>query len=196
MPAVEDEEGEGRLAKAQLSRMHLQALAGGRGARQVHAMSIRAALAATLLALCAPDLPAQDASSSGPVAGMRVRVLAPTLDPQPFVGRMVAIGGDSLLLAATGGLATARLPRAVVARVDASDGHDRLGSALRYGGIGLVAGSVLGVIAVRHEAHGNPLVPMAGAFAGAVLGAPIGATIGAILAPERWRTVWTPGDGR
>lgn len=156
-------------------------------------------LLATLLAAVLVCLPAavraQVATLDGSLTGARVRILVPAMAPEPFVGRLIAFAGDSVVLGATSRLATARLPLAELQRVDASDGRDRVGAALRYGAVGLVAGSVLGVVVLRTEGENNPLLGIAGAFAGAVLGAPIGAATGALLAPERWRTVWTSATG-
>lgn len=139
----------------------------------------------------APGLPAQYATPYGVVPGSRVRVSIPTLATDPYIGRALAFGGDSLLLEASSGRAHARLPAADVGRVEVSDGHDRVGTALRYGAIGTVAGAVIGALSLRDQgADTFGLAPLAGAFAGGVLGGAISATVGAVLAPERWRTVW------
>lgn len=158
-------------------------------------MHLLRSLPLLLAALLPADLAAQSVAPYGVTPGARARIAVPSLAAEPFAGRVVALGGDSLVFAASSGLASVRLPLAEVQRIDASEGRDRVGSALRYGAIGLVAGSVLGVVALRREGENNPLVGMAGAFAGAVLGAPIGAATGALLAPERWRTVWTSATG-
>lgn len=158
-------------------------------------MRVPRSLLPVLAVLIPAHLAAQSVTPYGVTPGARARIDVPSLAAEPFAGRVVALGGDSLVFAASSGLATVRIPLALLQRVDASDGRDRAGAALRYGGIGLVAGSVLGVVALRRERETNPLVGIAGAFAGAVLGAPIGAAIGALLAPERWRTVWTPAAG-
>ncbi|MDB4878651.1 MAG: hypothetical protein JWL60_97 [Gemmatimonadetes bacterium] len=148
-------------------------------------------MALGLLLALTSALPAQYAIPHGVVSGSRVRVTLPGLAAEPFIGRALAFGGDSLLLEASSGRARARIHASGVARVEVSEGHDRLGTAWRYGAAGAAVGAVIGVLSLRDEGPDTfGMAPLAGGFAGAVLGGGIGAAVGAVLAPERWRTVW------
>lgn len=145
------------------------------------------ALAALLVAPVATSA-AQVNTAYGPAEGDRVRVTAPAFLDVPIVGRLSAFAGDSLVMRASEGHATMRLPVAEVKQVELSEGHDRLGYALKLGMAGTVAGAFIGAASLGD----NSLERMAGFFAGAVLGGPIGAAVGAIVAPEEWRIGWRP----
>jgi hypothetical protein len=156
-------------------------------------MKLASMFACAVLLLPSPAH-AQYANPYGVAAGTRVRILAPAHADQALTGRLVAAAGDSLVLASSQGAATARIPLGAVQGVALSEGHDRVGSALRYGAIGALAGGVLAAASFRDH---DPLGGFVGFFAGAVIGLPIGGAVGAILAPERWHDVsaGTPGAG-
>lgn len=115
-----------------------------------------------------------------------MRITSPAFLDVPIVGRLVASGGDSLVVKASDGRATMRLPIADLRKVQVSEGRDRLSAALRFGVAGAATGAVLGGATLA----GDPLGRMVGFLAGGILGAPIGAATGAIIAPEDWRTAW------
>lgn len=145
-------------------------------------------IVAALLVAPLATAAAQYNTPYGPVEGNRVRVIAPAFLDVPIVGILSAFAGDSLVMHASEGHATMRLPVAEVKQVEVSEGHDRFGSAIRMGGVGILAGAVIGSASLGD----NSLERLAGFFAGAVLGGPIGAGVGVILAPERWRIGWRP----
>jgi hypothetical protein len=132
-------------------------------------------------------LPAQYATSYGPVVGSRVRVTAPTMTEGRAYGSLLAFGADSLVLDMSG-RATVRLPVSALTRVEVSDGPDRGLSALRGGAIGAIAGGVLGTVGMRRE---DGLARLVGSIVGSGMGLFIGAAVGGFTAPERWRAVWT-----
>lgn len=129
---------------------------------------------------------AQYSTPVGPAPGSRVRV-ANAGEPEPVLGRVIAFGGDSLLLGSTSGRARARLPLGDLTRIDVSDGRDRWASAYRAGVLGALLGTAYGVLTLGKE---DPTGGLVSALAGAIVIAPIGAGVGAILAPERWHGAW------
>lgn len=122
--------------------------------------------------------------------GSRIRVAAPAVAGDPVIGRLLVLSRDTLLMSAGSGDARITLPLAAVRSIDLSEGRDRRGWAVKGAGIGLVAGGLLGGLSIGN-ADRNDLAALAGFFAGAVIGTPLGAAVGAIVAPERWRSVWT-----
>ena len=111
------------------------------------------------LSLAAPSLlAAQYATPYGVLAGNRIRVTAPALSEEVMTGRLAAFGGDSLVLVASAGRATARLPLADIRMVEASEGFDRWGSARRYGAIAALAGGVIGAASLRDDITGVRII--------------------------------------
>ena len=149
---------------------------------------------AALVLTLSSTLAAQREAPYGPVAGTRVRVSAPALDDRLIYGRVVALGGDSLVLAASSGVARTRIPVIEVQRIEASRGRDRFMYALRGAGIGAVVGLVAGGFAARDSDAG--MAGIAFIFIGGALGVPVGAAAGALAAPERWQVAWRAEDVR
>lgn len=155
--------------------------------------SLPAALVlAAALTFAAPCADAQrDASTPG--VGSRVRV---TEEGGRVVGRVAAVGPDTLFLRAGGGGLLA-VPEAGIRRVEVSWGVDRWRGARRGARIGAVAGGVAAGIATylndpncefcfRGGPDGDYL---AGAFFGALFGGSAGAVVGAVVGVERWEVV-------
>lgn len=161
--------------------------------------TLPSALLASALILPAP-LAAQYIGPYGVVSGIQVRVSAPRLSDDAIGGRLLAFGGDSLLLDMSGGRARIRIPTREVRRVETAMGKDRAGWALRGAAVGLLAGGVAGA-----TISDNSLERMVGSFVGAGMGLVLGTGIGAAAAPTIMRTVWTsptaadggssPGEG-
>lgn len=135
-------------------------------------------------------LHAQSDRLSLPV-GTRIRVQA-TAEAPPFTGTVWRLTSDTLAVAVSSGNALLRLPTAHVTSIEVSDGRDRLGWAVRVGGIGALAGGLLGAATFGHGSQGD-LGAFAGFFAGSILGAAGGALFGAIVAPERWDRIHLSG---
>jgi hypothetical protein len=144
-----------------------------------------------MVALTVPTLlPAQARVDGWAGPGSRIRVAAPALSSDPIYGRLVVLGGDSLVMTSAAD-ARLRLELSTVHRVEVSEGRERL----RWGAIaglgGLIAGMVIGGKAGGQN-DVNGLGALAGGVAGMIVGLPLGALGGAVFAPERWRTAWVP----
>jgi hypothetical protein len=125
-------------------------------------------------------------------AGDRVRVIAPSVSGSPFVGTLVALEADSLVVHDT--VNTWRLSLASVEQVDLSRG--RKSHALLGAGIGLLVGAGVGALAgssceqVMYDTgitQGECIAIGAAAFGAA--GALLGAVTGALVRTERWAQV-------
>jgi len=132
----------------------------------------------------------------GPIQGSRVRVFAPALSDAPLVGRLVAFGGDSLVLASTSGRARARIPIGELRQVQVSEGRDRSAWALKGAVGGGVLGFLLGATALRGQGPEAGLARLVASTVGLIMGGPVGAGLGAYLAPEQWRTAYSASDAR
>ena len=152
-------------------------------------------LAAVLILIASVDLLAQQ---EPPIPrGDRVRVSAPTIDSDPFIGTVVSMDADTLVLDLAGRNASLPVPVASVTSLDVSQGTtSRVISGVLIGGvIGLVVGTVV-ASTKQNEACGDYegswfcmspwiLAGIGGPAAGALLGAGIGSQIKV----ERWETV-------
>lgn len=123
--------------------------------------------------------------------GTRVR-LQTAPDAPAFTGTVWRLTSDTLAVAVSHGNALIQLPTARVTSIEVSDGRDRLGWAVRGAGIGVLAGGLLGVVAIGRQARAD-LAVIAGFIVGAGIGATGGALVGAIAAPERWDRIHLSG---
>jgi hypothetical protein len=145
-------------------------------------------LLAAFSLLAAPVLGAQYNTPYGPVEGSRVRVTPMDTGASVFTGHLRAFGGDSLVVDVGSGVARLQMPLARLRRVEVSEGRNRAGTAFVWGGIGLLAGGVIGGTLMNDD----PLERLVGGFAGMAFGVLTGAVAGALAAPEHWRVVWSP----
>ncbi|MEO7367048.1 MAG: hypothetical protein ABIZ36_03765 [Gemmatimonadaceae bacterium] len=132
--------------------------------------------------LFAAPLYAQNSYGIGLATGTQIRVRT-TADPQTRItGKVIAVAGDTILVAIDHSQASYRLDRILL--LEARGGKDRkrgmaIGAGV-LGGIGLVFG---GIDASRGKISG-------GDFAGTVIvNAAIGALLGYALAPKGWEAV-------
>ena len=148
------------------------------------------------------------ASQESPVLkrGDRVRVRAPSVSGGPFIGTLVALETDSLVV--QGGTSTRRLALASIAHLDISRG--RRSHTVMGAGIGFLVGAGVGTVWILSSYGGGgdcdpvgPCIALACAFLGGG-GAVVGAVTGALIRTERWAEVplghlrlsLTPGTGR
>jgi hypothetical protein len=122
--------------------------------------------------------------------GTRVRAVVDGSRTPAIVGIIVGATRDTVRLALTNSSIVALAMPSLV-WLDVSDGRERGRWAFRGGAIGLLAGGIIGMMAMRDDGAGS-LAPIAGLLAGAILGAPTGAIIGAVYAPERWTRYSNP----
>lgn len=137
-------------------------------------------------------LPAEDghAQSLGRLEpGARVRLLADVVAPEPVVGILVALDGDTMALRLDGRDEVARVPRESLGKLEVSRGRRSRGRGARMGAL---VGFAIGAIAVLATPCDADCWDMRGAGV-AVLGAAgagLGATIGLAIPPgERWESV-------
>jgi hypothetical protein len=121
----------------------------------------------------------------------RARIYAPTVQPEPLIGRVLA--RDSVTLVLRPDFTTNDVPVAfsAIRKMELSRGHQRGWWALAGFGVGLVGGVAVGSVIADND-HGTSgganLAPVGAALVGMIAG-PI---IGAVAAPERWRPVAVP----
>ncbi len=133
------------------------------------------------------------------VRGTRVRVQSSEFPGWSYVGRILEIDDESVLLGLPGGARPLRLKRPHITRMGVSLGRHRRGKegakigATILGVLGAAAGAVLGNFDSSDSNTRNHLLPVAGAIAGGVLGVGVGATggwlTGSALTTESWRPV-------
>lgn len=153
--------------------------------------------ATTVLALIytlafAPGLRAQSDRLSVPL-GTRVRIVVDV--NEPFTGNLLRLSPDTLVVAVGSGGALIQVPTSRVSSIELSGGRDRLSGSLKGAGIGLLAGGLIGGVAIGRS-DGNNIAALAGLFAGGIIGVGAGAIVGAIVAPERWRWLSLPGKSK
>ncbi|UCC84509.1 MAG: hypothetical protein JSW46_06165 [Gemmatimonadota bacterium] len=145
-------------------------------------------LVAAFVLTASVDLFAQQEPPVAP--GDRVRVTAPTIDPDTFVGTVVAMGADACVLEVEGHAGPLPLPLASVTSLEVSRGQKS--RTLWGAGIGLVAGGAAGAAIGSASSRGDEwsgLGTLAYAAGGAWLGLLFGAAIGAVIRTERWEVV-------
>jgi len=140
----------------------------------------------------APDLHAQSDRLSVPL-GTRVRVVVGA--NEPFTGNVFRLTSDTLAVATGSGDALIQLPTSRLSSIEVSEGRDRLSGSIKGTGIGVLAGGLIGGVAIGRS-EGNGLAGLAGMFAGGIIGAGTGAIVGAIVAPERWHRLVLSGASR
>jgi hypothetical protein len=129
--------------------------------------------------------------------GDRVRVTAPTVDPDPFVGKLVALGTDTCVLEVEGRPGHSALPFGSVERLEVSLGQKT--KAGQYAGMGGLIGGVMGVGIALGACSGGECEGVTGDLTGAAavvfgiggagVGALLGAGIGSGIKVDRWETV-------
>jgi AraC family transcriptional regulator, transcriptional activator FtrA len=163
----------------------------------------RLAIAAAVAALIAPTtVQAQTLDSLAPATRIRVDVRPADsirilrfgrARPQPVIGTLTAVRGDTLLLAVATGAEPLRVPRSAVDAVYASRGRPpRWKSALRSAVVPALAGAaVRGLVASARRGEGDP-APARAALSGAAMSAAFAAAKGALFPKERWHRVSLP----
>jgi hypothetical protein len=153
--------------------------------------NLRALIAAAAISLPA-TLSAQSGAAFSVSPGSRIRVTAPAVSSEPLYGHLVVLDGDSLVMVTPSPPRSLRIDLATVNQVQVSAGHARL----QWAGVGAIVGGLVGLIAGAaaggHADNTDGLGASIGGIVGGVGGIPIGAIVGAFVAPERWRTAWTP----
>lgn len=136
--------------------------------------------------LCLVALPVHAQEVSLLQAGTRIRVTSPRTGDEPFAGNVLRLVRDTLVMATEGGNALLTLPTASLARIEVSEGRDRV----KWGFIGAWAGATalgLGAAVALKNEDPNGLASFVGFLAGGIAGFFIGGVGGAIMAPEQWR---------
>ena len=140
----------------------------------------------------APGLRAQSDRLSVPL-GTRVRIVVGA--SESFTGNVLRLTSDTLAVATGSGGALIELPTSRLSSIEVSEGRDRLSGSIKGAGIGVLAGGLIGGVAIGRS-EGNDIAALAGMFAGGIIGAGTGAIVGAIVAPERWRRLLLSGVSR
>lgn len=140
----------------------------------------------------APGLRAQSDRFFVPL-GTRVRIVVGA--NAPFTGNVLRLTSDTLAVATGSGGALLQIPTSRLSSIELSEGRDRLGGSVKGAGIGVLAGGLIGGVALGRS-EGNDLAALAGMFAGGIIGAGAGAIVGAIVAPERWQRLSLSGVSR
>ncbi|HEV2148633.1 MAG TPA: hypothetical protein VGR37_14610, partial [Longimicrobiaceae bacterium] len=124
--------------------------------------------------------------------GARVRVIAPTVAPEPAVAQVMGVRGDSLVLRDPYTGREQVLPLDAVQALEIGAGRSRTRSTLRGAaigaGVGAVAIGALGYAAVRDDTQSDPGLNALwmGGFFGAPLGGALGGLAGWSVGTERW----------
>jgi hypothetical protein len=148
-------------------------------------------LVAALVLTASVDLFAQQEPPVAP--GDRVRVTAPTIDPDMFVGTLVALGADTCLLEVEGRAAPMTLPLASVTSLEVwRERESKLAQGATLGLlIGGFAGGVFGYAVCSGDKCEADVGTAVAAFGGIGAGAGLllGAAIGAASGRDRWEVV-------
>lgn len=142
-----------------------------------------AILVAALVFAAQADLSAQQ----GPpvTAGDRVRVTAPTTNPDPILGTLVSMGADTCVLEVRGRAEPITLPLVSVTNLEVSRGkkdHALVGAGVGFG-IGAVSGGVLAA-GLGENANAG-----AGILLFGLAGSLVGTAVGAFIRTEGWEVV-------
>jgi hypothetical protein len=123
--------------------------------------------------------------------GSRVRITAPQLDVQPFVGTLVGLGSDGLLVKRGRSHVPTLIPRSFVVRLEVSGGRkSQAGRGTLIGaGVGAMPGLLLTFGDYNSDTEPSPGVVAA---VGAASGAAVGAAIGWALKSEDWQPAELP----
>ena len=153
-----------------------------------------------LAVACCAGAPRVVAQMAPPVEeGSRVRLSLAGPDEKRLIGRVAAVGSESLSLVAGGGRDTTAVPLRSISRLELSRGRRSIGGGALLGGAigaGLGAAGTLVWVAsscfkTATSSGGN--CPTGGTAAEVILaGGAAGALVGVLVRPERWRRVgWT-----
>lgn len=164
----------------------------------------RAALAA-ILAATPMSIAAGQQAAQGPIReameGTRVRVTAPSLRRDRYIGKIDSLEADRMVLDTaaartrlgfdTGPILVDQfrlvtIPLTAVQTIEVSGGRDARRSTLKYGLIGIVLGSVATGLGSLPEVNPGFSDFVDGMPVGAVLGGLVGGAIGFALGGERW----------
>lgn len=118
-------------------------------------------------------------------SGVRVRVTAPTVLPEPVVGRVVARTDEGLMISRNEGRVQITFSPEQIQLLEVSEGRNRGQWALMGGLGGMAAGALIG----GWQGGRNDPSGFGGALgfiAGGITGLFAGAIGGGLLAPERW----------
>ena len=111
--------------------------------------------------------------------GARVRISAPAVSAQPYVGKLREVATDTVHLAIAKGRQLA-IPVTAIQWVERSEGR-----AQQWIGLGAVAGAVIGGVIATKSSSGE-LDSIGTLIAYPFMGAVAGAAVGFLLAPQRW----------
>jgi hypothetical protein len=150
---------------------------------------IRIGCSLCLLLLLAQQIHAQQ-SELHVNPGVRVRVAAPALTPEPVRGWVVSLTPDTLVLRSSAEGVRLHLPRPEIRLVEIGIGRDPWGRGLRGGTFGVLAGLVVGV--AYSAANDLDLASIPLTFGMMTLGGVSGIVLGATTAPERWMRIYAP----
>jgi hypothetical protein len=137
-----------------------------------------------LLPLIASAAAAQYSNPIGVAVGTRVRIVAPTVRPDPTTGTVLLVQPDTIVLR-SGQASSLAVPVSSIQKLEISAGRSRAKWGALGGVIGLFAGGIAGG---KSGGHDDPtgVGALAGFFAGSVVGLGAGIIVGALAAPERW----------
>lgn len=130
-------------------------------------------------------------------AGMRLRLLAPTVSPRPLVGRVLHVTSDTLVLQ-TKAAAPVTIPLALTEEIERSFGRSHGRGAARGAGYGaLIGGATMGAMVLAGVdfciyiscLRRDPMGATGGFLIGAVAGVPLGGIIGALMGVEEWQLI-------
>jgi hypothetical protein len=173
--------------------------------------TVRAALALAIIAT-ALDAGAAEAQALGPrqlpAVGERVRIVAPSLRDDRYVGRVDALPPDSIVLDTAGvrrrlGLEMGpvlveefrrvAIPTNAIQSIDISDGRTHRRSTLKGALIGALAGAALFGATNLPEVNPSFSDFLDGAVVGVVVGGVAGGVVGYLLGNEKWRSFYRAG---
>ncbi len=149
-----------------------------------------------LLLACAPAAAQTAAAPGSPLErGMRVRVHGPSTGRERWVGRVSAVGADTVLLYLKKHGRRSLLLSAGD-RIEVSRGRgNHVGAAFLGLFAGALAGGAAGFVVGSGSADGDGLAAPAGAVMGALVGAPAGALYMGRRGFELWTRVWPAPQG-
>lgn len=139
---------------------------------------------AAIVAAAPANAQARPSLRDSVVAGMRVRVTAPTYLPERMSGKVVSPDSAGFRLDFVRADAATFVPWAGIQVLEVSEGAPRAGYAL----LGLLVGPAVGVaMGAVFCSRGTGNDPCFGPIGFGLTGLLVGPVLGAIVAPERWR---------
>ena len=143
-----------------------------------------------------------------PPVGERVRIIAPSLRDDRFVGRVDALPPDSIVLDTAGvrrrlGLEMGpvlveefrrvAIPTNAIQAIDVSDGRTHRRSTMKGALIGALAGAALFGATNLPEVNPSFSDFLDGAVVGVIVGGMAGGVVGYLLGNEKWRSFYRAG---